>query len=162
MHCRMLSKVAKSHHQSPKFAISCHELSKVVKSCQKLSKFGKSCCQKLVKVVKSWQKLSLFLGILYCGRIERFLGEEGNYGRILLFLWERINCGRLIWFVGGFKYNMSYIVRMTLRVVDPPTPLRVRFLDFVMWDWPLTLWFNHLICVFWNGFHTRKSFSSNF
>ena len=59
MHCRMLSKVAKSHHQSPKFAISCHELSKVVKSC----------CQKLVKVVKSWQKLSLFLCILYCGMI---------------------------------------------------------------------------------------------
>ena len=44
MHCRMLSKVAKSHHQSPKFAISCHELSKVVKSCQKLAKV----------VVKSW------------------------------------------------------------------------------------------------------------
>merc|ERR1712016_26218 len=46
--------------------LSCHELSKVVKSWQKL----------LSKVGKSWQKLSLFLGILYCGRIERFLGEE--------------------------------------------------------------------------------------
>ena len=91
MHCRMLSKVAKSHHQSPKFVISCHELSKV----------GKSCCQKLVKVVKSWQKLSLFLGILYCGRIERFLGEEGNCGRILLFLGEEGNCGRILLFFMG-------------------------------------------------------------
>merc|ERR1712016_361240 len=69
--------------------LSCHELSKVVKSCQKLAKV----------VVKSWQKLSLFLGILYCGRIERFLVEEGNCGRILLFLGEEgiisIFCSRL-------------------------------------------------------------------
>ena len=69
-------------------------------SCQKESKVGKSCCQKLVKVVKSRQKLSLFLGILYCGRIERFLGEEGNCGRILLFLGEEGNCGRILLFLG--------------------------------------------------------------
>ena len=68
MHCRMLSKVAKSHHQSPKFAISCHELSKVVKSWQKLlSKVGKS-CQKLAKTVPFlgyivlWEDLTVFYG----------------------------------------------------------------------------------------------------
>ena len=84
MHCRMLSKVAKSHHQSPKFAISCHELSKVVKSC----------CQKLVKVVKSWQKLSLFLGIV--GGLNGFYGNGLIVGGFNGFYGKRV-------IVGGFN-----------------------------------------------------------
>ena len=85
----------KSCQKPPSVTKICHKLPWVVKSGQKLSKVGKSCCQKLVNVVKSWQKLSLFLGILYCGRIERFLWERINCGRIYRFLWEESNCGRI-------------------------------------------------------------------
>ena len=90
MHCRMLSKVAKSHHQSPKFAISCHELSKVVKSWQKLlSKVGKS-CQKLAKTVP-------FLG--YIVLWEDLILIVGKYE-----LWETF-----ILIVGGFNLNCGII-----------------------------------------------------
>merc|ERR1711899_342144 len=95
--CQSMPEYARVFKSTPEYARVCQSMPEYARVCQSMPGYARVCqsteggygemitvlhrggmCPNDYKVVKSWQKLSLFLGILYCGRIERFLGEEGN------------------------------------------------------------------------------------